>query len=172
VKYLTLVFLLSIGCYNPHAPILPKAIKVPYTWKFECGFPSSMKVPVIEGFIYWNNVGKYRLFNYKECNEYADLEIKASKNVKISNATTKHDMSIYATASSGGITFYFSWYYLDNHFMKTNVARHEIGHVLGFRHHKDPDCLMYPTIGTEKYHNSLKNLCADELNQFNQNYRK
>ena len=152
---------------------------VPVVWGFTCDFPSEYKGDVRGSFEWWDDMTAVDLFHERRC---VDESVWPERQM-IVVAWSKEDAHSTGFGTRGTayrdvrsvddrhlhsakIRFWRKWFEDDRKYRLT-VARHEIGHALGFHHIPYKDRLMYRHTRAA---DGLKNLCDVEEEEFRSHY--
>lgn len=159
-------------------------VTFPIKWNFTCSFPENLKADAREGFQYWDDLTKRQLFQEVPCGTlltpsagiivgHSDKEYKSDKTEGHILGTAYSYLS--NDVQTGGAIVYWKWWLSEkNGNVRRSVARHEVGHVLGFEHNERwESCLMYPYINTAEvnYGGHEKQACWSEYRAFVRHYR-
>jgi hypothetical protein len=159
-------------------------LSLPIRWNFPCDFPEKFKADVRDGFNYWDDLTPRQLFQeVAECGvllhpsqgiivgsfmkEYED-------GTKDKVAGTAYEYVRNDVPIGGMIIFWKDWLTEKNGNVRRSVARHEVGHILGFEHNtRWESCMMYPYISTSnvQYYGHEKQACWSEYRAFMRHYR-
>lgn len=152
----------------------PQYVKQSFDWQFSCDFPEDFKNSARFGFDYWNMLAGRVVFTEQPCGEdilrnvvvyYSDKSREGSDEMHFTIAQT----SFSFVGAIRTVTFFREWTAPENFMDTISVARHEVGHVLGFEHSDDKKCLMYPTI-VEKRKSWNAVACEEERRIFRRYY--
>lgn len=189
---------LALICSCEHLPFVTdragayaRLDELPTRWAFDCQFPDSQKWPVRSGFSYWNVLAGHEIFREEpdcsktnEITSYLEFVVMASdaqypydvpfivgNKVQIPEptfATTSRHMIERSQIIGAVILFYKPWLEETSLAIQTSVARHEIGHALGFEHNGAETCLMHEYVNTEyhRYNDKPKSVCREEKDIF------
>jgi hypothetical protein len=155
------------------------------TWRFECDFPEVYRQQVRDAFRFWDNMVERDLFRERACADpaSADWTMVASphyfapepKTVDIRTWAVTDDDDKKKTWKGGRIIFFRPYFLNKNHewFFRESVARHEVGHVLGFLHLSEESCIMYPFVNgpNQKFEGAVKSGCTYERDVFRRFYQ-
>ncbi len=186
MKFLFALIVLIIfnSCNDPIKIYLDKTGKpfifdqLPIKWRFDCEFPEENKHIVRNSFNYWESLIKTKLFKEEnECGFSVFFDSKTKQNgigimlfpnqesIILNNQKLelwgRAPVSTFENgAKSGLILFYPIWDIEENDNIKESIARHEIGHILGFAHSLDTNCLMFEIVNKT---NKKKDACLLEI---------
>lgn len=202
LSVIVMVVWMSWACYLSKGDVYrlpdgsPKIFRqFPINYTFSCSFPDrrDLKDPVRKAFEYWerdifkkkpgevfrevDGCGMETALSSPLPRAYIDFVqgFKKDKNDVIADTSVdEHEVRgpLKYVVNSGIITFYSGHYAVNNMAFKQSTAEHEIGHLLGYKHINDKDCLMYPTFDDDD--SSMVRpqvLCRKELRLFEELYR-
>lgn len=190
MRQLTALALIFVSCAGPAhtTPVRPVPAQVlwthlpdrrPVTWSFDCSFPLGLRSAVREGFAYWDEQTPVHLFEELDCGAQADVEVHHSADFyrihgwvagtrvfRRGDDWSRADITFYRPFFDGN----FSGGHDDS--VRWTVARHEVGHVIGFHHLEDDSCVMYKWVDGPRYtHGQFpKQLCDYERGVFDASY--
>lgn len=167
-KLLLALTLLAMGCQSVvhlKAAAAGPARMIPLSWRFDCEFPEDRKPEVRQAFNFWDKEANTPLFTERlNCLAEVDVVVEA-----VDWQRTDHGWFIMGTGYPHLITFYRSWGEEIDWWLRENIERHEIGHVLSFEHSGERHCLMFHTVDQDYWHRE-KPLCRDEKTLFHKMY--
>lgn len=158
---------------------------LPVKWHFDCSFQEDLKSDARAGFDYWNEQLGLNVFQEDEsCDAASGIALHYSDEASVEGAMriAQADPSLKL---SGHIYFFKPWTSHGDSVWRITTARHEIGHIIGLRHSKNPECLMFPdqilyeadgrmgkVLADGGYLNPVvpKDLCDDELQVVKKEY--
>jgi len=167
VKYLVLILLFLCSCSREFVITLqPLSIKT-FTVALPCKISELDKQVILDGLNYWDDLTKVSLFKVNSCTSQSDITIFLVEDyAKDINGLPKYYTHGRAFNTTGLFFLYLPWLESDNKYIRTTTVRHELGHLLGFRHSKYMDCLMYPEVSSKQFYKEPKELCTEEKIQF------
>jgi len=153
----------------------------PVLWSFDCEFPKNMKEDVRDGFRYWNDETERPIFlEADDCGvvaliNYSKPRVFVTSVMGFNPRSPNH----IATTSTGifdnvprtaVVRFYKPWLEHASHGGRASVARHEVGHVLGFEHAESMFCLMYHQMDMRYYSGKPMTACQPEIDMARRHY--
>lgn len=155
----------------------------PVLWSFDCEFPETMKDDVRDGFQYWNDETERTIFvEATDCGVVALIDYDKPR-VFVTSIPNFHPRNpeLIATTSTGiynnvprtaVVRFFGPWLTHPSSGGRASVARHEVGHVLGFEHADSTLCLMYPQMSMEYHRWKPMTACRTEIDMARRHYPK
>lgn len=150
---------------------------LPVRWSFHCEYPEGHKDIVRKAFRYWDDLTDEDLFvESKLCglHQYKDsstgIAVYTTNMVYMNGNRNTWGIAQHFfdhAGLRGAIIFFKPWLEGDQ-ISKESIARHEIGHIIGFKHSKVVSCLMYDFIyeSVRSPRDKVKNVCSEELKIF------
>ena len=155
--------------------------ELPVSWTFDCAFPREMKADARDGFNYWNRILGHTVFEeITGCGVLSLLE-HSTPRVFVTTVTTMHPTHphhigtttiglVGGVPRSGVLRYYRPWLEHTSRAGRASVARHEVGHALGFEHSEVEWCLMYHEIEMKEYRDKPKMACRHEIEAARRRY--
>lgn len=161
MRYVTALLLL-VACE-------PKESRVNHTWMkpfpisyaFGCDVSEADRPPVREAFNYWNTaLGEQAFVENGDCHAVVGVSI----GVELKDAFFKNHIaeSFRPDLPNSVIIFYLEWHNKSDAW-RIDVARHEVGHILGLEHGEFKNCLMYPEQPGDGPGFKVKDACPREI---------
>lgn len=155
----------------------------PLYWAFACDFPNDKQQIVREAFDYWNGLAGKELFEETSCHLRDTLQDQdLMLTILAADKWPDQGPEVWAITSGvnvhgnfigGKMVFLHPWLAKPEEWLvMASVARHEVGHVIGFDHSTREDCLMYEYVnGAKDYSDIVKGVCPEEWAAFRERYK-
>jgi len=159
----------------------PLLLEKPTTrWTFDHGFPESLKGPIRRGFRYWNEQSGKKLFQEIPNRDsispatgvVVTMDPEHSPDDRFGESSTLAEVTRWfgRYGTQGAVMIVFKDFeVLGSEDEQESVARHEVGHIVGFNHFENPRCLMYAYVSGSRHPIGM---CPAERRIFNRYYVK